>query len=63
MTQEDAGFYRFYRKEKNSTVAIYPTYSGVHFQLLMDLLVQVGFILITLTQWIAGVLLERTVVM
>ena len=37
-------------------------YSRVQFKLLMDLLMQYG-VSLTLTQWIAGALLERTVVM
>ena len=37
-------------------------YNRVQFKLLMDLLMQYG-VSLTLTQWIAGALLERTVVM
>ena len=50
--------------EQTVAVAIDPedAYNRVQFKLLMDLLMQYGVSLI-LTQWIAGVLLERTVVM
>ena len=52
------------RKEQTVAVAIdfEDAYNRVQFKLLMDLLTQYG-VSITLTRWVAGVLLERTVVM
>ena len=54
----------FQRKEQPLAVAIdlEDAYNKVQFKLLMDLLVQYG-VSLTLTRWIAGALLERTVVM
>ena len=54
----------FQRKEQAVAVAIdlKDAYNRVQFKLLMDLLMQYG-VCLTLTRWIAGALLERTVVM
>ena len=54
----------FQSKEQTVAVAIDidDAYNRVQFKLLMDLLMQ-SEISITLTRWIAGALLERTVVM
>ena len=54
----------FQRKEQTLAVAIdlEDAYTRVPFRLLMDLFVQCG-VSLTLARWIAGVLLERTVVM
>ena len=54
----------FQRKEQTVAVAIdlKDAYNKVKFKLLMDLLIQYG-VSLTLTRWVAGVLLERTVVM
>ena len=54
----------FQRKEQTVAVAINleDAYNRVQFKLLLDLLTQYG-VSITLTRWIAGVLLERTVAM
>ena len=53
----------FHRKEQTLAVAIdlEDAYNRVQFRLPMDLLVQYG-VSLTLTRWIAGALLERTVV-
>ena len=52
------------RKMQMGKVAIdlEDAYNRVQFKLLMDLLVQYG-VNLTLTRWVAGALLERTVVM
>ena len=54
----------FQRKEQAVAVAIDlgDAYYRVQFKLLMDLLIQYG-VSLTLTRWVAGELLERTVVM
>ena len=44
------------------TINLEDAYNRVQFKLLMDLLMQYG-VCLTLTRWIAGALLERTVVM
>ena len=53
----------FQRKEQTVAVAINleDAYNRVQFKLLMDLLIQHG-VNLTLTQWFAGALLERTVI-
>ena len=54
----------FQRKEQTVAVAIdlEDAYNKVQFKLLMNLLIQYG-VSLTLTRWVAGALLERTVVM
>ena len=54
----------FQRKEQTVAVAISikDAYNRVQFKLLVDLLIQYG-VSLTLTRWVAGALLERTVVM
>ena len=54
----------FQRKKQTVAVAISikDAYNRVQFKLLVDLLIQYG-VSLTLTRWVAGALLERTVVM
>ena len=54
----------FQRKEQTVAVAVdhEDAYNNVQFKLLVDLLIQYG-VSLTLTRWVAGALLERTVVM
>ena len=55
---------RFQKREQTVAVAtdLVDAYNRVQFKLLMDLLIQYR-VSLTLTRWVAGALLERTVVM